>query len=279
MADFDREEWRKTMRAQREELRQKHREHRDEWRQYMRENMRGHRSGAGGLVVGLILAGIGVLLLLQNLGILYVDDLWMYWPVILIALGVSKAATAYGFGGRIWGGAMAIVGGVFLLRNFDIIHGNAWNFVWPVILIFAGIAMLARHLDGHQPWSGTAAVPPIASDKSTADRLNISTVFHGVERRIETQDFEGGQLEAVFGGIDIDLSRAATKKEQVVIEANAVFGGINLRVPDSWNTTVRGTGVFGGYEDKTIPSRSPDPKAPRLIVTGSAVFGGVIVRN
>jgi hypothetical protein len=50
-------------------------------------------------------------------------------------------------------------------------------------------------------------------------------------------------------------------------------------VPETWEVVIRGTGVFGGYEDKTFPPRSADVKPPRLIVSGGAVFGGVTVRN
>jgi hypothetical protein len=53
-----------------------------------------------------------------------------------------------------------------------------------------------------------------------------------------------------------------------------------MRVPENWNVTVRGAGIFGGYEDKTMDMRAaPDAKQPHLIVNGFAVFGGVTVQN
>jgi hypothetical protein len=39
-------------------------------------------------------------------------------------------------------------------------------------------------------------------------------------------------------------------------------------------------GLFGGYEDKTVPPRSEDAaNAPKLVIKGYAVFGGVSVQN
>lgn len=38
---------------------------------------------------GVVLILIGLLLLLQNLGILQWGSLWKFWPVILIAVGIS----------------------------------------------------------------------------------------------------------------------------------------------------------------------------------------------
>lgn len=43
------------------------------------------RFNAGGLVLILL----GVLLLLQNLGLFSWDSLWRFWPVALIAAGLS----------------------------------------------------------------------------------------------------------------------------------------------------------------------------------------------
>ena len=279
MPGFD-DEWRRDMRARREHWKQMRREEKDAWREAVRARHRAGGGHGGGLVGGLILAGIGVLFLLQNLGIIYINEIWQYWPVILIAIGVSRAATAYGFGGRVWGGMMVLVGSVFLLRNLDILRVDIWNFLWPVLLIFLGIGMLLRHLDRSHPWQEAAGAAPGFGDQSTENRLNISIVFSGVERSILSNDFEGGELHAVFGGIDLDLTKATTTKDRIVIEANAVFGGVNLRVPEAWDVTVRGTGVFGGYEDKTSRSgASGDVKRPHLVVTGGAVFGGVTVRN
>jgi predicted membrane protein len=244
-------------------------------RQIQREARRErHRSGFGGMLIGTIIAGVGVLLLLENLGLIYVEDVWRFWPVILIFAGVAKAANACATGGRIVGGMMALIGTVFLLHNLDIIHGNVWHFFWPIILIFIGVGMLARSLERQNVSAG-----PFTSGAITANSLREWAIFGGSKRRIESQDFEGGEALAIFGGIELDLHKAATKKDEVVIEANAMFGGIEMRVPDSWTVTVRGSGIFGGYEDKTDSRSGELGKQPHLIITGYAVFGGVSVKN
>src|SRR6266404_2769293 len=237
-----------------------------------------HRhSGFGGLLIGTIIAGVGVLLLLENLGILYVDDIWQYWPLILIVLGVSRAATSFGMGGRIWGGTIALVGTVFLLRNLGYIHGDLWRFFWPLILICIGLGMLGRSMERHG--LRTAGVGPFNAGTSTANTLHEWAVFGGARRRIGSQDFEGGEAPAIFGGVELDLHKAATKKDEIIIEANAMFGGIDMRVPDNWTVTVRGAGIFGGYEDKTDSRSGEVGKQPHLVITGYAVFGGVSVKN
>jgi predicted membrane protein len=251
----------------------------------------------GGLLAGVILAGVGVLLLLQNLGIVFVDDLWDYWPVILIVVGISRAATAWDFGGRVWGAIVTFVGAVFLVRNLGLIHGSVWNFFWPVILIAVGLGLLMRALERNNAWDlwGHKPEDPVGSGISSSgpapnpgtggvgpnlrNSFKEDHVFGGGKRRVDSPDFEGGEANVIFGGLELDLRNADTKKDEVFIEANAIFGGIEIRVPETWDVTVRGTGIFGGYGDETHRIPPGDTKRPHLIVTGGAIFGGVNVKN
>jgi len=261
---------------------------------WSRDRYRGH----GGLIGGVILAGIGVLLLLQNLGIPYFDDLERYWPVILIIVGIAHAARSMGMGGRVWGGAVFAAGVIFLLNNFGVIHGDVWRFFWPGILILIGLGMLARSIDRHTsvytPGASAAGAKKMADDikerivsdwgksqtSSSINHMSEWAIFGGTRRRIDSQDFQGGEAFAMFGGVEIDLRKAASMRDELLIEANAIFGGIELRVPETWSVTVRGAGIFGGYEDKTMDTRvTADTKQPHLIVNGFAVFGGVTIQN
>jgi Cell wall-active antibiotics response 4TMS YvqF/Domain of unknown function (DUF5668) len=237
-------------------------------------------------IMGAVLLVVGIVFLLMNLGVFYPEDVHTYWPVILVAFGVAHAVLARDNGRRLGGGAIAVGGLVLLASNLGYIHGNVWQLLWPVFLIFLGASFLLRAIKGGgYPWGpgsptdGTSpnpGLPPLSS--GGANVLSEFTVFGGVRRRIDSQEFEGGEVSAIFGGVEIDLRGAATKKDEVVIELNAIFGGVEMRVPDTWEVTVRGAGIFGGYEDKTMPRRDPaSGKRPLLVITGSAVFGGVTV--
>jgi hypothetical protein len=48
------------------------------------------RAGSGVTAVALVLIAAGVLLLLDNFGILWIDRVWDLWPVTLIAVGVAE---------------------------------------------------------------------------------------------------------------------------------------------------------------------------------------------
>jgi hypothetical protein len=272
---------------------------------YWRQN---RHHGHGGVIGGVILAGIGVVLLLQNLGIPYFEDLERYWPVILIVAGIAQGSRSMGMGGRIWGGAVSAVGIIFLLNNLGVVH-NIWRFLWPGILIMVGLAMLARAIDrqssvGYDPVAAAEQAKKMGEDIrdrivtgvharigggrgagtgapfSSPNHLNEWAVFGGTRRRIDSQDFQGGEAFAMFGGVELDLRKAGSTLEEIVVEINAIFGGVEVRVPETWSVTVQGAGVFGGYEDETMDTRvTPSDKQVRLIVNGYAIFGGVSIKN
>ena len=97
---------------------------------------------------------------------------------------------------------------------------------------------------------------------------------------MDSKNFKGGSLFAVFGGYKIDLTHAEMEGDRAVINASAVFGGGQIRVPENWQVSAQGAGIFGAYEDKTRHFQ-PDPTKPSktLVIKGVAMFGGIEIRN
>jgi predicted membrane protein len=244
---------------------------------------------SGGLFIGLILAGIGAVLLLQNLGIIPDQDLWDFWPVILIVAGASRAASSYGPTGRMWGGVMALAGIVILLANLGYIHHDIWTFFWPVVLIGIGALMLVRGLERNhyldQWWGGNRPSGPGAGGGAGATpgpsihRVHEFGIFGGGHRRVDSKEFEGGDIVALFGGVQLDLREAETKLDEMVVDVTAAFGGAEIRVPETWAVSMRVTSIFGGYDDKTHAPPPGAVKPPLLVVTGAVIFGGLAVKN
>src|SRR5580704_12460163 len=103
--------------------------------------------GEGRLVVGVAVVALGVLCLLENLGFVYVRNLWEFWPVILIVLGLARLSTCSTASGRVSGIVLVCIGGVFMANNLGYIPWDIWHLFWPVMLILWGVGMLARSLD------------------------------------------------------------------------------------------------------------------------------------
>ena len=223
-----------------------------------------------GLVPGLIVAGLGVLFLLSNLHIVEVYNWWLFWPVILIAIGATKLIDSPRPNEKWSGAIMLAIGGVFLANNLGYLSWRIWDF-WPVILIIVGVLMLINRT-GDMP----AHFRLPAHKGCKADAVAI---FGGFKRQISSDDYRGANYVAIFGGGEIDLRRAQIQSEAAVIEVTCIFGGFELKVPANWIVVNEVTGIFGGTGDET---HQPSPDAPgvkRLIVRGVAVFGGVGIKN
>jgi predicted membrane protein len=244
-----------------------------------RGRRRRHSHGPG-IVFAFLLIGAGVLLFLDNVGLFHFHDIWRFWPVALIALGVSKLFETRGAGGMVWAAMATLVGTGILLDNLGIWHAN-WNIIWPLGLIAFGILKLVTSLERKRALEDPNCFKAGSGDASSENTVQAWATFTGLKRRIDSQNFQGGELLAVFGGIEVDLRRAkiASDKE-AIIDINATFGGIDIKVPETWLVIVKGQGIFGGYEDKTIPPRPQEGVTPpKLVITGFAIFGGIEIKN
>jgi predicted membrane protein len=239
-----------------------------------------------GSVFALMLIVAGALLFLDNLGILPIRDIGAYWPIFIVVWGASILERWRSPVAIVWALALMAWGMLLILGNLQIISVRG-GVGWPVMLIALGATMLVRPLQLRE-WRErflrfqAGRRPRSAGQSFFGNRLRESTVFGSMNRRLETQHFEGGKVEAVFGSIELDLSEAAISSAErlAVLEVNAVFGGIEVTVPRTWRVLMKSAAVFGGCDDRTVPPRpEPGSEPVTLVITGAAVFGGIEIRN
>lgn len=196
----------------------------------------------GRIFWGLLLLAAGVIWLLSNLEVTTIslgDLLSHYWPVILIYFGavglveVLERAPARGFlwGSTVVSGVVTAVG-VILLGNLNgwwaVELSLLWKLVLPALLLIAGFSLLRGGLarpGSRTYWSvmGGAKVVP--------DHWhNLSAV-------------------AIMGGSNFDLRRAELPLAgEYWIEAHALMGGVDVKVPANVRVTVEWMGIMGGAE-------------------------------
>ena len=228
--------------------------------------------GYGGLIPGAIILAVGLIFLLDSFGYIRARSFFQFWPMILIFVGISKIGRR---DSRLWG-AIVLLFGIFLQLSSLGIGNFTWSQFWPLLLIAGGAMAMWSAIQARR------ATPPIPEDEADPrNTLDENAIFGGVEKRLNSREFRGGRLQAIFGGIELDLRDADMIENEAVVHANALFGGIELRVPETWFVAARGQGVFGGFSDSTRYSPPSDPEKPKktLIVLGTAVFGGVEIRN
>jgi hypothetical protein len=102
-------------------------------------------------------------------------------------------------------------------------------------------------------------------------------VFSGARRAGRWRPARRETAVAVFGGVELDLRDAELPREGVRLSAWALFGGIDVTVPEGTRVELSGFAVFGGRNVEG-GDRPTDPTGFVLRVQAVAVFGGVNVK-
>src|SRR5687767_4207353 len=194
------------------------------------------------LFVGLVVIAAGVLMTLDNLQLIDAGRYLRFWPAGLIVLGLLKLWHSRDGVGASFGGFLFVVVGAWLLaEQTAVIRISFWD-MWPTLLVFFGLFLV---------WQGLSAPRRRASGDSNAV-ISAMAVLGGVARGNNSAAFRGGEVTAVMGGCELDLRHAAIDGE-AVIDLFALWGGIEIRVPEDWTVVSRITPLLGGLDDKTRP--------------------------
>ena len=238
---------------------------------------------------GLIVLAIGLVFFLRNLG-LSIPHWVISWPMLFIVIGllVGYKRNFHGAGWLV----MVLIGGFFTLQS--IIDYSFSRYYFAIAFIAVGLWMIFKpkksknKLKGN--WDKSADFDNINSseeagegyihtDSEDNDILDSVNVFGGSHQNIFSKNFKGGDVIAIFGGCDINLTQADFN-DTITLDVVAMFGGVKIIVPPGWKVKSEVTAIFGGMDDK----RGVGPVAgdgPRriLIIKGVALFGGVDIRN
>jgi hypothetical protein len=107
--------------------------------------------------------------------------------------------------------------------------------------------------------------------------LKQVSIFSGSTLNVQHK-ISGGELVAIFGGNDINLS-AATIDNIVVLDLTQIFGGTKLIIPAHWQVINQITAFMGGLEDKRPLIMERNENSPTLILKGLTILGGVDIRS
>ncbi|MET8384941.1 DUF1707 domain-containing protein [Streptosporangium canum] len=80
---------------------------------------------------------------------------------------------------------------------------------------------------------------------------------------------------SVFGGGEIDLRDARFADREIRVHAFALWGYTEVIVPDDVEVEIKGFGLFGAFDRSAVRR---ERGAPRIVISGLALFGGVGTR-
>ncbi|CAL8968880.1 putative protein [Propionicimonas sp. T2.31MG-18] len=127
--------------------------------------------------------------------------------------------------------------------------------------------------------TGPAARPVVTYDEANATDAadQIVAIFAGTTRKHTWRVRRNTSILAMFGGVELDLTKATFEAHELTFNVFCLFGGVEVVVPPGTEVDSQVMAVFGGADVRKLTP--PDGSAPRLVVKGFCGFGGVEVRN
>lgn len=219
-------------------------------------------------ILGVILIFLGLVLGCNSLGITNIDILfdgwWTLFIIIPCFIGLIKDNEKTG-------SIIGLLIGVSLLLacqkviDFSIIR----KLLLPLILVVIGLSFVFKDLFTHKV---NEEIKKVDQEKNKDNEYCATFSAQNVE--FDNEIFKGSNLTAVFGGVKCDLTKAKIREDSV-INACSVFGGIEILVPKDVKVKVKSTSIFGGVSEKN-KNTAPD-KSSIIYVNAVCIFGGVTI--
>jgi predicted membrane protein len=253
-----------------------------------------NRSLTPKFVIGACLILMGVVLALEQLGILQAHHLLRFWPAALIIIGLVMLQRTEKHS-ALRALLLIVIGGWLLLNTLGWVSLDLWEFIVPLLLVLVGARIMMRNPGSRSgTWPdqpGTGSPPGIAptgqgpsgfdaAPPGSVEPVHTSqfSLLGSCKRRWSKSVFRGAEMTAFMGGCELDLRDALMSPgELAVVDVFVVMGGVSIFVPPHWTVSQEIVPLMGGVHDK---SRSvPSNPAQHLLVRGTVVMGGVEISN
>lgn len=218
------------------------------------------------MIWGFLLILIGVIVGLNALDITNIDIFFSGWWTLFIIIPCfiglfnddDKTGSIIGI----------IIGGFLLLGCQDIIDFDLlWKLILPIILIIVGLSIIFKDSLSSKV---RKEIKKINIDKDN----EYGAFFGGQDLDFTKEKFTGCSLNAIFGGIKCDL-RKAIIKDNALVNASSIFGGITIYVPEDVRVKVTSTPIFGGVSDDRRHKNNDSDKT--IYINATCMFGGVTI--
>lgn len=219
---------------------------------------------------GIFFIIIGVLIGLNSFEIINVDLLFDgWWTAFIIVPCFIGLLTERDKLGNLIG---LIVGIFLLLWCQDIISIDMfWKLLFPIILITIGISIIFKNIFFNKLNKRMSEI----NKKSLKSDGNCA-IFSGQTLKLQNEKFKGTNLTTVFGGIELDLKDAIIEEDSV-INIIAVFGGVDIFVPDNIKIKIVSSSIFGGVDEKKKKYVESDEQHI-IYINATCIFGGVDIK-
>ena len=256
--------------------------------------MEEHKTVGNRVILGIILIAIGVIYLAKTFYFPFDIDIFSF-PVILVVVGIVIMLNS---GNKLFGALLSIFG-VLLYFNDQITVWPFFFILWGIYIIFKNRSRQHRAFSLPQPDMENPSNSDekkdfrndiadfVKSEKNRyydssikKDYIDDISIFGGGHKVIHSDSFKGGNITAIFGGSEIDLTQCKLAPGDNIIDVVMIFGGSTIIVPNNWDVVLNVTPLFGGFSNKKnrYVSSGTEP-AGTLHIKGVVLFGGGEVKS
>lgn len=224
--------------------------------------------------LGGVLIVLGGIFLLNTMNILHFRfaHVVFSWPFVLFVIGLFVLINTEK---KLLGWILTGIGSLFLIeRIFPRIDYDS-GIIIPILLIILGVYIIFKKRSTSSetgPMGGTSNI--------SKDRIDDVSIFGGGTKIVSSDNFQGGNVTAIFGGSEINLINCNLAEGDNVLDVLCIFGGTTIILPKEWNVVINVTSVLGGFSNKAV--RNPSvviDQSRTLHIKGLALFGGGEVKT
>lgn len=218
---------------------------------------------------GIALIVIGGIFALNAFGItdieVFFDGWWTLFIIVPCFIGIFSEREKTG-------NIIGLLIGVFLLLCCQNVLGfdMLWKLAIPAIIVIIGLKLIFNAVFGDK-----AAKMIVESRQNGNDVKTGCATFSGQDMNFDGEKFDGAEISAIFGGVKCDLRNAIIEKD-CAVTASAIFGGIDIYVPDNVNVKISSNSIFGGVSEKK--HRPYMENAVTLYINATCIFGGAEIK-
>ena len=217
---------------------------------------------------GIILIALGVVIALNSFNITHIniffDGWWTLFIIVPCVIGLFKDEDKTGSIIGILVG-VALLLGVRKILSIDMLLKLAL----PVILVVVGISLILKDALNAETKNKIKEINK--GQKGTT----YTATFSGQDVKFDGEKFNLTEANAIFGGIKLDLRKAIIDSD-CVINLSAIFGGVDILVPEDINVKINSTSIFGGVSDKR--DNKTNKAEHTIYINATCMFGGADIK-
>jgi len=227
------------------------------------------------ILVGGILILLGLFFLADNFNLIdiHLPNYFFSIPSLVILFGIVIMINSERLG---FGFSVTLFGIIWLSTKF--IPGVGFGDIFiPFIILMVGFRLLFKSSD--KDFVNRLKFRKTPTEISE-DRINDIAIFGGTNKQFVSNNFKGGEITAIFGGSEIDLTDCKLASGPQFIDVVCCFGGTTLIVPKEWNIRIDIVPIFGGFTHKGKKTVSSVPLDENILtIKGLAIFGGGEIKS